>query len=313
MRGAFKQSPLPAYMDGALRVLVLDLLVERSEFGHGGNQEVVSPMAKDCDVEVLLVTPQMQSIGSGREAARDGLVLLSEKDVPHWDYDYDFWSTCEIEMNGNSVRFTRIALPMEIDDQEMKDWVGLVDVDAVVCSGSRRNVTMWEDWMDSAASLMRVASTSGMPTLGICFGHQLLCKSLGSKVIRAESMSSGVWDLSLNEAGIRDELFELREEREGGPVVLYSHQDHVTTVPECCELLGSAEHNFVTAVRVIGSDGKKMPAWGLQFHPEAAKHRIERSFGGGHITEDEMMSFQREHDGAGVLEAFANVVLNHRR
>ena len=66
-------------------------------------------------------------------------------------------------------------------------------------------------------------------------------------------------------------------------------------------------------MRVIGSDGKKMPAWGLQFHPEAAKHRIERSFGWGHITEDEMMSFQREHDGAGVLEAFANVVLNHRR
>tara|TARA_B100000676_G_C17495667_1_gene540542 strand:- start:69 stop:587 length:519 start_codon:yes stop_codon:yes gene_type:complete len=172
---------------------------------------------------------------------------------------------------------------------------------------------MWEEWMNSAASLMRVASTSGMPTLGICFGHQLLCKSLGSEVTRAEKMSSGVWDLSLNESGMEDELFELRSEREGGPVVLYSHQDHVITVPECCELLGSAEHNLVTAVRVIGPEGEKMPAWGLQFHPEAAKHRIERSFGWGHITEEEMRSFQREHDGAGVLQAFANVVLSHRR
>lgn len=313
MRGAFKQSPLPTAMDGALRVLVLDLLVERSEFGHGGNQEVVSPMTRDGDVEVLLVTPQMQSIDSGRKAAGEGLVLLSEKDVPHWDHDYDFWSSCEVEMSGGSARFTRIALPMEINDREMKDWLGSIDVDAVVCSGSRRNVTMWEGWMDSAASLMRVASTSGMPTLGICFGHQLLCKSLGSEVIRAENMSSGVWDLSLNEAGIRDEIFGLREERERGPVVLYSHQDHVVTVPECCELLGSAEHNSVTAVRVIGAHGEKMPAWGLQFHPEAAKHRIERSFGWGHITEDEMLAFQREHDGAGVLEAFANVVLSHRR
>ncbi len=313
MRGAFKQSPLPTGMGDTLRVLVIDLLVERSEFGHGGNQEVIIPMAKGGDVEVLLVTPQMQSNDSGKRASTEGIVLLSEEDVPHWDYDYEFWESCEVEMNGNSARFTRIALPSELEDDEMREWLELIDVDAVVCSGSRRNVTMWEDWMNSASSLMRVASTSGTPTLGICFGHQLLCKSLGSEVTRAEKMSSGVWDLSLNEAGSRDELFDLRTEREGGPVVLYSHQDHVITVPECCELLGSAEHNFVTAVRVIGEGGEKMPAWGLQFHPEAAKHRIERSFGWGHITEEEMVAFQREHDGAGVLDAFANVVLRHRR
>ncbi len=300
-------------MSGAFRVLVLDLLVERSEFGHGGNQEVVSPIARHGDVEVLLVTPQMQSADSGRRAAREGIVFLTESDVPHWDHDYGFWEKCEVSMNGNLASFSRIALPMEIDDEEMGKWLENVDVDAVVCSGSRRNVTMWEDWMDCSASLMRVASKSGTPTLGICFGHQLLCRSLGSEVTRAETMSSGVWDLSLNEAGIEDELFGLRKERADGPVVLYSHQDHVITVPECCELLGSAEHNAVTAVRVIGGDGKKLPAWGLQFHPEAAKDRIERSFGWGHISEEEMLAFQREHDGAGVLEAFGDVVLNHRR
>ncbi|GIS03503.1 MAG: hypothetical protein CM15mP105_2600 [Methanobacteriota archaeon] len=59
-------------------------------------------------------------------------------------------------------------------------------------------------------------------------------------------------------------------------MALYSHQDHVTTVPESCLLLGSAEHNRVTAVRVMGDNGMELPAWGVQFHPEAAKARVER-------------------------------------
>ena len=54
-----------------------------------------------------------------------------------------------------------------------------------------------------------------------------------------------------------------------------------------------------------------MPAWGVQFHPEAARHRIQRAFEWGHITEAEMLSFQKDHDGAGVLEAFADVVQRH--
>ena len=89
---------------------------------------------------------------------------------------------------------------------------------------------------------------------------------------------------------------------------MYSHQDHVITVPENCILLGSAEHNPVTAVRVVDSHQRKMPAWGVQFHPEAAKARVERAFSWGHISEEEMVAFQREHDGAGVLNSFASVV-----
>ena len=84
----------------------------------------------------------------------------------------------------------------------MSQWLSNLGMDAVVCSGSRRNVTMWEEWMESAASLMRVAAISGSPTLGICFGHQLLCKSLGSEVTRAEKISSGIWEMVLNEDGI---------------------------------------------------------------------------------------------------------------
>ena len=58
----------------------------------------------------------------------------------------------------------------------------------------------------------------------------------------------------------------------------------------------------------MGDDGRGLPAWGVQFHPEAAKARVERAFDWGHISEEEMVAFQREHDGAGVLSSFASVV-----
>lgn len=298
-------------MSRAMRVLLLDLLVERSEFGHGGNQEIILPLSDFGDVEVFLLTPQMQTIESGKCAANDGLYFISREDVPKWDEGYEFWKSCVVPMGDNEARFSRIALPFGFDDEQMLDWLNKIDVDAVVCSGSRRNVTMWEDWMEGAASLLRVASTSGSPTLGICFGHQLLCKSLGSEVSRAARMSSGIWEMELNEHGLSDELFVSRRDNGKGPDVVYSHQDHVITVPENCILLGSAEHNRVTAVRVLDSNDRFMPAWGVQFHPEAAKHRIERAYEWGHISKEEMLSFQKEHDGAGVLESFAGVVRRH--
>ena len=60
----------------SLRVLLIDLLVERAEFGHGGNQEVIKPLAALSDVEVLLVTPQMQSFDAGGKIQRDSEIKL---------------------------------------------------------------------------------------------------------------------------------------------------------------------------------------------------------------------------------------------
>ncbi|MDP6661868.1 MAG: type 1 glutamine amidotransferase [Candidatus Thalassarchaeaceae archaeon] len=299
-------------MGAGTRVLLIDLLVERSEFGHGGNQEIVRPIADSGSVEVLLVTPQMQSEEAGRRAQEAGEVAITEEDVPHWDDDFGFWAECVVEMGGNRVTFRRIAMPLHGEDSPTAEWLGSIAPDAVICSGSRRNVSIWEDWMDCGAALLRSAISIGIPTLGICFGHQLLCKALGATVERADSLSNGVWDLDLTEEGDSDELFASRRSGgEGSPVVLFTHRDHVMSVPECCTLLGSTEHNGVTAVRVNSEDGVSLPAWGVQFHPEAAKARIERAFEWGHITREELVSFQREHDGAGILESFAAVITGH--
>ena len=295
-------------MSANTRVLMVDLLVERATFGHGGNQEVIRPFAARGDVELLLVTPQMQSFEAGARAD-SGEVALREEDVPHWDDEFPFWQSTSVELENRKVSFSRIVMPMEENDSMMSDWLNSLDIDAVVCSGSRRNVSMWEDWMGPTASLVRASALSGRPTLGICFGHQLLCHALGSTIERADSLSSGIWDLEFTEEGVGDELLTSHVSDGACVAGLFTHQDHVMTVPENCELLSKTSHNGVTAVRVHAEDGRALPAWGVQFHPEAARARIERAYEWGHITEEEFSSLKGEHDGAGILSSFASVVL----
>ena len=288
---------------------MIDLLVERAEFGHGGNQEVIKPLAALSNVEVLLVTPQMQSFDAGEKTNHDSETKLMESDVPNWDYEYDFWSDKEVTLADRNIKFSRIVMPMHKNEEEMRNWIIKLNLNAVVCSGSRRNVSIWEEWMGPTETMFRAAAKSGTPTLGICFGHQLLCHSLGSEIERAESLSSGIWTLELTKEGKEDVLLTSHVENNEKISGLFSHQDHVMTVPDNCTLLSKTSHNMVTAVRVNNDLGEPMPAWGIQFHPEAARKRIERAYGWGHISEDEYKSFKGEHDGAGILSSFAKIVL----
>ncbi len=102
-----------------MRVLLIDLLVERAEFGHGGNQEVIRPMARMSNVEVLLVTPQMQSFKAGEKVRDNPHMKLEEIDVPNWDYDYDFWSESKVELEGRTINFSRIIMPMNENEEEI--------------------------------------------------------------------------------------------------------------------------------------------------------------------------------------------------
>ena len=124
-------------------------------------------------------------------------------------------------------------------------------------------------------------------------------------------MSSGLWELELTEYGDNDPLLTSHLSSEVPISGLFTHQDHVISVSECCTILGKTTHNEIAAIRVNDDYGNPMPSWGLQFHPEAAKKRIERAYGWGHITEEEFTSFKGEHDGASILATFARIVLDN--
>ncbi|GIS49437.1 MAG: hypothetical protein Ct9H90mP23_1090 [Methanobacteriota archaeon] len=90
---------------------------------------------------------------------------------------------------------------------------------------------------------------------------------------------------------------------------LFTHQDHVMSVPESCSLLCSTKHNVVTAVRVLSGKRRAFTGLGNTIPPRGARARIERAHEWGHITDEELASFKGEHDGSSILSSFATVVI----
>jgi GMP synthase (glutamine-hydrolysing) len=98
----------------------------------------------------------------------------------------------------------------------------------------------------------------GIPVLGICYGMQLACESLGGKVESAPAREYGRAHIRVTDAG--NPLFaELPAEME----VWMSHGDQVARVAGDFAPLAATGTCPIAAVRHA-----KLPIYGLQFHPE---------------------------------------------
>ena len=96
----------------------------------------------------------------------------------------------------------------------------------------------------------------GIPTLGICYGAQLMALDLGGKVERTGASEFGKTDLRAEES----ELFrDLPTEQ----TVWMSHRDSVTAPPEGARVVGESPS---TPVAAFEEPGRKL--YGVQFHPE---------------------------------------------
>jgi GMP synthase (glutamine-hydrolysing) len=99
--------------------------------------------------------------------------------------------------------------------------------------------------------------TSGIPTLGICYGMQLACEALGGTVGSAASREYG---RALLDVVASDPLFEgVAHHSE----VWMSHGDQVTAVSEGFSVLAKTATCPLAAVRHA-----TLPVYGIQFHPE---------------------------------------------
>ncbi len=97
----------------------------------------------------------------------------------------------------------------------------------------------------------------GIPILGICYGMQLVCEALGSRVGHCESREYGRASLKIgNSSGLMAGLPSNMD-------VWMSHGDQVAEVSSEFEPLAATASCPYAAVR-----HKRLPVFGLQFHPE---------------------------------------------
>jgi len=98
-----------------------------------------------------------------------------------------------------------------------------------------------------------------IPTLGICYGLQLICKNFNGKVEPAENREYGKAVLKT----IDDS--DLLKNVGVASVVWMSHGDYVSELPPGFKVLGESDHSPCC---VISNSTKNI--FGLQFHPEVA-------------------------------------------
>jgi GMP synthase (glutamine-hydrolysing) len=127
----------------------------------------------------------------------------------------------------------------------------------LIISGSPANVPTREPWILHVERYLARAVASGLPTFGICFGHQLLGQALGGLV-------------SKNPRGLEVGTVSLQVLAEdpllvGFPqqfAVNMTHIDSVVTLPPGARVLARTAQDDNALVYF----GER--AWGVQFHPE---------------------------------------------
>jgi GMP synthase (glutamine-hydrolysing) len=191
------------------------------------------------------------------------------------------------------------ALATRFPDAEEVDFVAgeripLDEANAVVLSGS--SVSVYESdsrpWIAEQERLVHELVDREIPTLGVCFGHQVVNVALGGTVEEVGTTAT------LTEATLADDpLFD-----DVDPVVVSLHGDMVTETGTGMEIIASADH-----ARVFGTRHKTAPMWTVQFHPEiTASHRdnLVDDFG----WDPEQFSFEDVTAGR-IFENFAELAV----
>ncbi len=135
------------------------------------------------------------------------------------------------------------------------------EAEAVILSGGPSSV--YRENAPRNEELLDWLYTENIPTLGICYGLQLLAHQFGGRVVRGEQREYGTAEATVDD----DPFFEGLEKRQK---VWMSHGDHVERLPLQFERIASTENCPHAGIR-----HKKMYA--VQWHPEVhhTEHGME--------------------------------------
>jgi GMP synthase-like glutamine amidotransferase len=123
--------------------------------------------------------------------------------------------------------------------------------------------------LDKIYPIIQHIQSQSIPTLGICFGHQVLADLLGGSVVTDSNMAeSGVAEIMLTDKGKQDPLLQFLPDTFYGIV---SHKSSVLTLPQGAEILAYSQKCPIQGFRYDSN------IYGFQLHPElSVKEHSER-------------------------------------
>jgi len=170
----------------------------------------------------------------------------------------------------NVIRFRDIYADYRIDK----------NIDAVIISGSKARI-VYSLHRDMFAGTIDLVKQLDIPVFGICYGHQLLCWSLGANVASLSELVKDKFEkVRIVEV---DEVFAGFEKLEMIPLA-QSHYDYVLkeSLDQANLVLLADSHSCeVEAIK-----HKHSPFYGVQFHPERINIKGEVHLEGYKIIEN---------------------------
>ena len=142
---------------------------------------------------------------------------------------------------------------------EGESFPAIETVDAVLVTGSAAGVYEEHDWLAPLFDFIRDAASTGIPQIGVCFGHQAIAAALGARVEKSDKgwgIGRHVYDVEHRPAwmtGLEGATFSLG----------VSHQDQVVSLPEGARVVARSDFTPFAAL-----DYGHVPAISFQGHPE---------------------------------------------
>lgn len=147
---------------------------------------------------------------------------------------------------------------IRVDDPDAAPLPEPASLAGALITGSPAMVSDRADWSERTAAWLADAHRSGLPMLGVCYGHQLLAHALGGTVgPNPSGRRMGRVEVHSIEP---DDL--LMGRFAPGCTFHVSHSEVVLAPPPGARVIGRADHDPHHVLHFGGH------SWGLQFHPE---------------------------------------------
>ncbi len=153
----------------------------------------------------------------------------------------------------------------------------------VIHTGSALSITKPAPFTEKAERYIKNCIASGIAQMGICYGHQLICKTLiGEQAVRPSpnGLEAGWEKVRFTQAGIVS--FGVKEYES----VWQHHFDEVTVLPEGSVVLATNGHSKIQAF--VDHERRLL---GTQFHPE-----FDRDTGNDIYLEDNALLKKNGYD-----------------